>query len=512
MLIIFLIFSVVAIQPQIFGNEGVTVRSVSYNSSASLAGMANPSAKLSPLAKEKIIAVNGEEVNSAAEYYNAVSGLKENRSVAVETSEKTYSLITKKNNENIIDLGLKVYDPPSSNLRKGLDLEGGTRVLLKPSEKISDEDLESTIDNLRQRLNVYGLSDIVVRAASDLEGEDFILIEIAGVTEDEIKELLAKQGKFEAKIGNETVFFGGKRDITYVCRSADCSGIDPRKGCFVSGGTNICGFMFSIALSPEAAQRQAQITDKLTVVSDENGAYLSEKMILFLDDKEVDALGIAAELKGSATTDISITGSGTGATQAEALDNALENMKKLQTILITGSLPVKLDVVKMDTISPTLGKEFLNNVFLVGLLVLVSVVALVSFRYKKAKIILPMAITLASEVVMLLGFAALVGWNLDLAAIAGIILVVGTGVDQLVIITDETIKGEVITDWKKRIKNALFIIMGAYFTVLAGMMPLFWAGAGLLKGFALTTLAGLSFGVLVARPAYAVMIEILLRE
>ena len=67
-------------------------------------------------------------------------------------------------------------------------------------------------------------------------------------------------------------------------------------------------------------------------------------------------------------------------------------------------------------------------------------------------------------------------------------------------------------DWKKRIKQAIFIITGAYLTVLAAMIPLWFAGAGLLKGFAFTTIAGLSFGVLIARPAYAAIIEKLLQE
>ena len=125
-----------------------------------------------------------------------------------------------------------------------------------------------------------------------------------------------------------------------------------------------------------------------------------------------------------------------------------------------------------------------------------------------------MALTLVSEIILILGFAALVKWNLDLAAIAGIILTIGTGVDHLVIITDETIKGEHdnSSDWKRKIKNAMFIVMGAYLTVFASLLPLFWAGAGLLKGFALTTLAGLSFGVFIARPAYAAVVRILLEE
>jgi len=44
------------------------------------------------------------------------------------------------------------------------------------------------------------------------------------------------------------------------------------------------------------------------------------------------------------------------------------------------------------------------------------------------------------------------------------------------------------------------------------MIPLLSAGAGLLKGFALTTIAGVSFGVFVTRPAFAAMVEVLFKE
>ncbi len=275
----------------------------------------------------------------------------------------------------------------------------------------------------------------------------------------------------------------------------------------------MCGFFFSISLSPEAAERQAQATKELATQNEEGGCFLSESMYLYLDDKEVDSLRIGCELKGSAATSIQISGSGGGTTQPEAVAAALQNMKRLQTVLITGSLPVKLDVVKMDTISPSFGKEFMKNVALIALLTLGSVALVISLRYRKIRIVIPMVLTIVTEMIMLLGFAALVGWNLDLAAIAGIIVAIGTGVDHLVIIADEAMKGgAVVYDWKTKIKNAMFIVIGAYLTVLSGMLPLLWAGAGLLKGFALTTIAGFSFGVLIARPAYAVIIEILSKD
>ncbi len=513
-LLIFILFSLVAIKPQIFGTDGVTIKSVAVNSSAALAGVENPSSKLSLLDKERITAINGEEVTGLESYYAILEGMKLNRTVRLETNQEVYSLYTKDLDEaGVVDLGFKIAEAPTSNLRKGLDLAGGTRVLLKPAEQVSEADMELTIANLKERLNVYGLSDVVVRSASDLAGDDFILIEIAGVTEDEVKDLLSNQGKFEAKIGNETVFFGGKKDITYVCRSADCSGINPQQGCYKTSNGHACSFFFGITLTQEAANRQARLTDNLEIFTDENPeGYLSEDLVLFLDDQEVDRLKIGADLKGRATTDIQISGSGSGVSQPEAVTNTLQEMKRLQTIIITGSLPVKLDIVKMDTISPSLGKEFLDNMVQVGLFAILAVISVVLLRYRQVKIVIPMVVTIISEMAMILGFAALVGWNLDLAAIAGIIIVAGTGVDHLIVITDETLRGEAISNWKVKIKNAMFIVMGAYLTTCAGMLPLWFAGAGLLKGFAFTTIVGISFGVLVARPAYAAMIEKLLHD
>ncbi len=486
--------------------QGVVIRNVLADSAASLGGMTAPDGHLKPLQRERILAINAFDIKTEEDYFNAVSELVENQTVRVETDRATYTLLTTEPGT----IGVTISDAPTSNVRKGLDLEGGTRVLLKPSETISQEDLDSTIASLQQRLNVFGLSDVIVRAASDLSGEQFILVELAGVTEDEVRSVLASQGKFEAKIANQTVFSGGDKDVTYVCRSAECSGIDPRSGCGQTGDGYACGFFFSISVSPEAAQRQADATDKLQIINDRGNRYLSDDIVLFLDDVEVDRLRIGAELKGRATSDIQISGSGVGRTQEEAVSNALANMNQLQTVIITGSLPVKLDVVKMDTISPTLGNEFLNNVLFVGLLVVVAVSVVVFARYRKAKVAVPMVLTLLSELVLILGFAALVGWNLDLAGIAGILIVVGTGVDHLIVITDETVRGEEESSWKQRIKNAMFIVVGAYLTTLSGMLPLLWAGAGLLKGFALTTIAGISFGVLIARPAYARVIEILM--
>ena len=555
------LLAIVAIHPNPYVS-GVAIRGVEMNSSASIAGMVGPKANLAPMSKERIVSINNVEIKDADDYVSVVSDFKPNKTVVIKTSKQSYRLLTKplvevtilnetekitvieevwvnktingsvvsvlQNVSNVKEvpktitkvvgtesLGLSVYNAPTSNLRKGLDLQGGVRVLLAPEKKLSAEDMSYLIDGMMQRLNIYGLSDVIVREAGDLSGNQFVLVEIAGAAESEVKDLISKQGKFEAKIGNETVFRGGQ-DITYVCRSADCSGIDPQFGCSkTSDGSWACRFRFSISMTPDAAQKQAGVTGKLDVITENNEQYLSEKLVLFLDDVQVDELNIGAELKGKASTDIQISGSGAGTTRDEAMFNSLENMKKLQTILITGSLPVKMEIKKTDTVSPALGEEFTKNA-LVIFFVSCLVVSLVIFaRYRKIKIALPVCITMFLEIILLLGVASLIGWNLDLAAIAGIIITVGTGVNDQIIIVDEALKGSkgvAVYDWKRRIKKAFFIIMGVYLTIVVAMIPLLFAGAGLLKGFALTTIIGASVGVFITRPAFAATIETLLKE
>ena len=61
-------------------------------------------------------------------------------------------------------------------------------------------------------------------------------------------------------------------------------------------------------------------------------------------------------------------------------------------------------------------------------------------------------------------------------------------------------------------KNAFFIIFAAYFAGVASMIPLMFAVAGLLKGFALTSIIGITIGVFITRPAFAAVAEQLHKE
>ncbi|MCW8965530.1 MAG: hypothetical protein OQK82_02415, partial [Candidatus Pacearchaeota archaeon] len=399
---------------------------------------------------------------------------------------------------------ITVSEIPKTGISMGLDLAGGSRALIQAQDKeLTSDELNDLVEITSNRLNEFGLTDLTVSPVSDLSGNRFMLVEIAGASPDDLEELLSEQGKFEAKIGSETVFVGGDKDIASVCRGdATCAGIER---CQESGVGYFCNFRFSIYLSEEAANRQAEITDTLDV-SLNNSEYLSEKLDLFVDDNLVDSLFIGTSLKGSPTTQIAISGSGSGETQNDAINSAEDEMHKLQTILITGSLPYKLEIVKLDTISPTLGKEFINTILLAGLVALLAVTIIIFVRYRKFKTSIALILTSISEVIIILGIASFIEWNIDLPSIAGILATIGTGIDDLIVIIDESIQKSVM-NLKQKLKRAFAIILGAYFTTLVSLFPLLWAGAGLLKGFAVTTIIGISVGILITRPAFTDIIR-----
>ncbi len=506
-LVAVIIIAIFAINPRPYA-KGVVIQSIDKNLTSQFQEL--------NVDNERILKINSQPVEDIDDYYDILSEVPPGSQVMIETNKRIYTVNA---GQNPMNLGLTVKNVPKSNIQLGLDLQGGTRVILKPEREVSSQELETIQASLKQRLNVYGLRDMVVRSASDLSGNQFVIVEIAGANEQEVRELLSQQGKFEAKIGNKTVFRGGD-DITYVCMGdPQCSGIDQRAGCSqLQGGGSICRFMFTISLSPAAAARQANITKDLEVVTRDAGQYLDQPLDLYLDDELVDQLNIAADLKGKATTQIAISGSGQGASQQAAIENSLDNMKRLQTILVTGSLPVKMEMVSTDSISPTLGHEFAQNALLMGVVSILVVAGIVLYKYRKWVVAIPILIITWLEIFFIFGAAALfgglLGWQIDVPSIAGIIISIGTGVNDQIVITDETLRGdtEETYSWKKKLKKAFYIVFGAYFTTIASMFPLLFAGAELLKGFAITSIIGLTIGVFITRPAFARIIRVLVKE
>ncbi|UCG95107.1 MAG: hypothetical protein JSV92_03625, partial [archaeon] len=108
-------------------------------------------------------------------------------------------------------LGLEVENVGPSNLNLGMDLVGGTRVLLEPVYGDMNESqrsliAERTVSTLQTRMNVYGLREISYQIVNDVEGNKYVQIEMAGASKKEIDDLLERQGEFEGYIARVVSF------------------------------------------------------------------------------------------------------------------------------------------------------------------------------------------------------------------------------------------------------------------------------------------------------------------
>ncbi len=440
---------------------------------------------------------------------------------------------------------MAVEDVPFSNLNFGLDIKGGTRALIKINSTEKDA-VSQSIATLQTRINVYGLRESAFRPIEN----KYVEISIAGGTGAELKELLQKQGRFDAKIplkpransslaldkeytlvvegstlfipeANITAVAGGSfvlagipfyigsigdevnlTSTVYTGKDVVAVFSDPQRSRIEKADSGYT-WSFSIQISPEGAEKFAFVTKNIPRRID----YLEEKISLYLDDRLIDSLNIASSLRGRKESEILITGG------APSFEEALKERVKLQSILRSGALPGSVEILQMDTISPTLGEGFLGAVAFAGMMAAAGVTIVVFARYRKAKLVAPMILVSLSEVIIILGGSVLIGWTIDLAALAGIIATVGTGIDSQIIMIDQSLrKEERIMTLKERLRHAFFIIFGSGGVVIAAMLPLLTIGFGLLRGFAITTIMGVLAGILIARPAFGAIIEKLAGE
>jgi len=205
--------------------------------------------------------------------------------------------------------------------------------------------------------------------------------------------------------------------------------------------------------------------------------------------------------------------------QRETAKDAKNDLEELAILLESGSLPTPVKSISKETISASLGESFLSIVVLMGLVALVLVALIIIIRYKMLKLAIPIVLTGMAEIVILLGFIAFFQRPLDLAAFAGIIAAIGTGVDSEIVITDEILgkSKESHESLIKRAKAALFIIATSAFTMIGVMGPIVlfsrsMPGLDKLYGFALVAIVGALIGIFITRPGFTKIVEMIVQK
>lgn len=362
---------------------------------------------------------------------------------------------------------------------------------------VSPETADDVKRILEDKVNSLGTKDAKINTIAGMNGiVHYMRIELAGTDIKTAQDIVSSQGKFEIRIqtdGEETdhVLFGDS--VTSVSR--------PQQS---PPGSGSWGVAFTLDDEGAAAFRASAI--KYGAVSNPE----AHELLMYLDGDEVYhaplSTDLASKLMKGTVRDLSAsTGSG---------EESLEEAQKLEIHLRAGALPVDVSIAGSGSVPAALGEYFKMICIIAGLLALIAVGVTVYFRYHEPSIVFPMVMTNVVEVIILLGIARYIQ-QLDLAAIAGIIAVLGTGIDQLIVITDEVLhEGRVPSPnvYMKRLKRALGIILVAAATVIFAMLPLIVMDLSSLKGFAIVTILGVIIGVLVTRPAYGKIIMAILSK
>ncbi len=210
------------------------------------------------------------------------------------------------------------------------------------------------------------------------------------------------------------------------------------------------------------------------------------------------SIGQSYQISGYAPANLSLQGK---------LNYAQSQSQMIASILSGGALPVHVIVGMPKIMPPTLGKHFLYISAIAAVLAVIVVTLIITFRYRRAFLVVPIMLTTFTELFIIVSVIGLIG-TIDLAAVAGMIAVVGTGVDAQIIITDELISGK-SEAMKLKLGNAFYIVWADAILLVIAMLPLLFATSLVdIVGFAESTILGALLGVLITRPAYGAIVSI----
>jgi SecD/SecF fusion protein len=193
----------------------------------------------------------------------------------------------------------------------------------------------------------------------------------------------------------------------------------------------------------------------------------------------------------------------------------LEEAQRCATLINTGALPVPLQIIQLDSVEATLGKEVVHKALMAGLIGLIMVLAFMLIYYRLPGLLANLALAIYA----LLTFAAfkVFGVTMTLPGLAGFILSIGMAVDANVLIF-ERLKEELRSG--KTLNAAIDAGFSRAFTAIFDSnmctvittVILMWYGTGMVKSFAFTLLIGVLISLFTAITVTRTFLHLLVNQ
>lgn len=351
--------------------------------------------------------------------------------------------------------------PLSSSIKQGLDLQGGTHVVLEavdtPEAKVNEDAVQRVMKILERRVNELGLTEPILQR----QGDRRIIVELPGVKDPEKAiEILGKTALLEfADEAGQTVLTG--KDLKDA-QAQMTQGSRPE---------------VAIEFTSEGTKAFADLTAK----------NVGRRIAILLDKQVLTAPTVNEPIPSGKAV---ITGS-----------QNMEEAQRLAILLRSGALPVKLDVMETRTVGPTLGQDSKDKSVKAFAIGVAAIVIFMLLYYRLSGLVANLA--LVAYVLLLLGALAALKATLTLPGIAGIILSMGMAVDANVLIF-ERFKEEFRSGKTMRaamdagFSRAFTTILDSNVTTLISAAVLFYFGTGPVKGFAVTLALGIVISMFTA--------------
>jgi preprotein translocase subunit SecD len=364
--------------------------------------------------------------------------------------------------------------PLATSIKQGLDLQGGTHVVLQavdtPEAKVDEDAVKRVVKIIEKRVNEIGLTEPIIQ----WQGDRRIIVELPGIKEPEKAiEMLGKTALLEFQDESGATVMTGK-DL----KDAKAE-INQNKSTVVA-----------LEFSPDGAKLFGDLTGKNV------GKHIS----ILLDKKVLTSPVVNEPILGGKAV---ITGS-----------RSIEEAQELAILLRSGSLPVKVEVLEMRTVGPTLGQDSKDKSIKAFAIGIGAIVVFMLFFYRLSGFVA--TITLMLYVMMLLFGLKMLNATLTLPGIAGIILSMGMAVDANVLIferfKEEYHNGKTLrAAMDAGFSRAFSTIMYSNVTTLISAAVLFFFGAGPIKGFAITLGLGIILSMFTAITITRFLLTMLMR-
>jgi SecD/SecF fusion protein len=401
-----------------------------------------------------------------------------------------------------------IYTAKTMGLQLGIDLQGGSEFIVQLSpgknedgtaKAVTSSDVQQAIAILEKRLNPDASKDLTMQP----EGADRVVIQMPGITEEEIKEVRKtiqtvahlefrrvhpdSQAKLEQIKARGGIKEPGWIQMPYSTPLTAKDGTVTERFELVRDSADIEGKYVSSAFRTVDAEGNKVAlqfnSDGAKLFDDLAAVHYQKEMAIIVDGQIHSAPRLQAKQYGG-RAEIS-GGGGKGFTQQEA--------DTLATLL-SNPLQNPMKILSESSVSSAYGQSSIDQGKWIGIAALLITTCFMMFIYRLAGLVA--IVGLIINISILFGAMALFGFTLTMPGIAGVVLTIGMAVDANVLIyerlREEMEAGKTLAAaLEAAYEKAFSAIADSNITTLISALILFLISGGLVKGFAVTLMIGL---------------------